>query len=387
MDPRRSDLGHARRVRIAVLSAVVFVPVSASAQELLVNAGFETPEAICGYPGTTGDWGVDGASIVTAEAGVAPTEGARMARLEYGFFNGSGPACTGVAGGASADVAQLANVTTCHPAGNSARLGFSASFARSATGGVDQFSCVLRAYAGAASSFSTATPLAASSSTVTPGAAGVWVTCATELDLPPSATYVAAYVTARVVAGSREVYADDASLVPVSGRCGYDCTAPGASCPDPSGSPNATICDFATGLCVEPLADAGVLDAGPLRDASSPYDGGPPRDAGPDDDAGSVRDAGPDVDAGPDPRDGGTERDGSTARDGGADLDGGARDGGDRDAGTSRDGGARDAGARDGGSILEVADEGCGCTTTRRQTGAPLVMLLALFGCLLRRRL
>ncbi len=398
---------HNGAVRIAGL-IFLLLPSSAFAQELLVNPGFETVEPICGYPGATGDWGVDGAAVVTAEAGVTPVEGVRMTRLEFPLFSGAGASCVGVASGGSADVAQLVGVADCHPAGNDARLRLTAAFARSATGGVDMFTCTLRAYAGAPSSFSTATPLATSSSTRAPVAAGAWVTCATELTLPPTATYVAAYVSGRVAAGSREVYVDDASVTVIDGRCGFDCTAAGAMCPDPASPPNATTCDLATGLCVPPLVlDAGVPDAGSLprdggardgggvRDAGGVRDGGE-RDAGLDRDAGSPRDAGADRDAGS-PRDAGANRDAGSPRDSGAerdagsDRDAGAVDAGTVDAGPDRDAGARDVGVatspRDAGATtLETEDEGCSCTATTARRAPPSLAWLVLLVSTRRRR-
>ncbi|MEQ9500142.1 MAG: hypothetical protein RIT81_24920 [Deltaproteobacteria bacterium] len=374
---------------------MLLLPSSAFAQELLVNPGFETVEAICGYPGATGDWGVDGASVVTAEAGVTPVEGVQMTRLEFPFFAGSGASCVGVASGGSADVAQLVGVASCHPAGNDARLRMTAAFARSATGGVDMFTCTLRAYAGAPSSFASATPLATSSSTRAPVAAGAWVTCATELTLPPTATYVAAYVSGRVAAGSREVYVDDASVTVVDGRCGFDCTAAGAMCPDPASPPNATTCDLATGLCVPPLVldagvpDAGSRDGGPVRDGGIARDGGPVRDGGGPNDGGN-RDAGPDRDGGSE-RDAGLARDSGSDRDGGSERDAGAIDAGAIDAGSDRDAGARDAGgvasARDAGdTMLETEDEGCSCAATTARRGRPSLAWLVLLVSLHRRR-
>ncbi|MEQ8277717.1 MAG: hypothetical protein RMA76_00540 [Deltaproteobacteria bacterium] len=359
---------------------LLLLPGSAFAQELLVNPGFETVEPICGYPGATGDWGVDGASVVTAEAGVTPVEGARMTRLEFPFFSGAGAACVGVASGGSVDVAQLVGVANCHPAGNDARLRLTAAFARSTTGGVDEFACTLRAYAGAASSFANATPLATQTSTRAPVAAGTWVTCTTELTLPPSATYVAAYLSGRVAAGSREVYVDDVSVTVVAERCGFDCTAAGAMCPDPASPPNATTCDLSSGLCVPPLTlDAGVPDAGSLpRDGGGARDGGErdaserdggERDAGERD--GGDRDAG-DRDAG---RPDGGEGDAGAMRDGGGDDAGAGRDAGVTDAGAARDAGARDAGRaaspRDAGSpTLETEDEGCRCSARTARGGS-----------------
>lgn len=247
---------------ISSVGCLLVLAQPAMAQELLVNGGFETPEVICGFPATPGDWGVDSFSIVGAEAGVSPRTGAGMVRMESTFFTGSGATCRASSGGAFADGAQLVDVTHCSPVDRGARLLLSAHFNAAVGAGTDQFRCTLRAFSSDLSSFPSAgAPIAEAQTLVTPDAdPSSWQRCDVELDLPPTATYVAAYVSARSVSGSREIYADDVSLVPVMGRCGFDCVEPGAVCPYAGSDPLAVRCDAMTGLCVQCLLDADCDD-------------------------------------------------------------------------------------------------------------------------------
>lgn len=58
------------------------VKVLGGPNERLVNGGFESAELLGGWaPAAYGDWGLDQASIVTAENGITPWEGRRMAKF------------------------------------------------------------------------------------------------------------------------------------------------------------------------------------------------------------------------------------------------------------------------------------------------------------------
>jgi hypothetical protein len=129
-----------------------------------------------------------------------------MLRLEFPFFVESAAGCMGAGGGSGTDAAQLADVSSCHPAGTHARLRMTAHFNAGTGAGVNAFSCFIRAFSGATTDFgmSATTPLAQASTEVTPdGDPAAWQSCEVELDLPPGATYVAAFVSSLIAAGSQ----------------------------------------------------------------------------------------------------------------------------------------------------------------------------------------
>ncbi len=200
-----------RRVGFALISLLSWVLVSTSASaQTLENPGFEFAEPVCGFPTSTGDWAVDGNAIVTTENGVAPREGVRMLDLVNSGFSGSGPSCSGTTSGSGADVAQLVDVTSL-PSGSTLRM--RAWFNRGAATTDDDFTCILRAYGGAPSGFASASALAQGSRTIaTDDDPGTWEPCDAELALPPGTSYVAVYVSAQRVSGTRAHYADDITL-------------------------------------------------------------------------------------------------------------------------------------------------------------------------------
>jgi MYXO-CTERM domain-containing protein len=191
------------------------------------------------------------------------------------------------------------------------------------------------------------------------------------------------------------VYVDDVSLVPVSGRCGPDCTAKGATCPDAAAPPENTLCDTTTGACVACLSDTDCDDGDECTDdacvtglcetvSSAP---GTPCSTGVCDGATTapacVECVG-DEDCGA-----GEDCDEVThaclTTDAGATDDAGAEADAGRDAGATPDAG-RDAGGIDAGTP-PVATGGCGCSVRggRSLTGIVALWLLGMLAARRRR--
>ena len=83
---------------IGVSNPTSAVPVS------VVNPGFESNEAVSGFPNTFGDWGVDQGTIVGAENGISPRSGTGMLRFDRTYIDST-------QNGASSDIFQLIDVT------------------------------------------------------------------------------------------------------------------------------------------------------------------------------------------------------------------------------------------------------------------------------------
>lgn len=74
-----------------VLFMVLAAPALVSAQEVMVNGSFETPESTGWpvgprFPSTYGDWGGDTSEIRSAENGITPFLGERMLRFNLRGF-------------------------------------------------------------------------------------------------------------------------------------------------------------------------------------------------------------------------------------------------------------------------------------------------------------
>ncbi|MCA9550650.1 MAG: hypothetical protein KC933_11490, partial [Myxococcales bacterium] len=198
----------------ALVDALALLP-GACPRELLTNFGYETPEPVCGFPTTAGDWAVDYSDLVASTSGVVPFTGGAMLRFVSPGFMGTGAGCGPQPGGASLDVAQLVDVSGCQ-AGTTLQLRAFFDAAAGASPGTG--SCLVRAYSGALADFDTATPLSEQSGTVALDTnATTWQRCTTSLALPAGTTYVAAYLSATAATPTR--FADDASLRAIVGGC------------------------------------------------------------------------------------------------------------------------------------------------------------------------
>jgi len=76
---------------LLILVAGLAFTLGPASANLIANPGFETLEIVGTPPTSFGDWGVDPATIVTAENGITPHGGSRMLRFDgTEAFGGNG---------------------------------------------------------------------------------------------------------------------------------------------------------------------------------------------------------------------------------------------------------------------------------------------------------
>lgn len=207
---------------VAVLwVALVYVGCSSALGSLLVNGGFEVLEPVEPVlPTSAGDWSGDGGTIVAAENGVTPVEGAGMLRFDRTYLGQSNYTAT------TSDQWQLVDLThlVADVASGNVEINLGAQVNRVAGGALTdtEFRVTLRAYSGAISDFPSDAKfyLAESAeSVVTDADVATWEPIEASLLLPETATYVGVVLTAveNVHDGSGYPefdghYADDAIL-------------------------------------------------------------------------------------------------------------------------------------------------------------------------------
>jgi hypothetical protein len=166
-------------------------------------------------PTTFGDWGVDYSEVRTSTLGITPRSGASMLRFVSTNFSVTGGMCGPSNMGASADVAQLVDVSRC-TAGTTLEL--SAYVTATAGASPGTATCTLRSYTGTTAAFGMVTETASQDATIALDTSPTtWQRCDATLALPAGTAFVAAYLSAGTSARAR--FADDASLKISSGAC------------------------------------------------------------------------------------------------------------------------------------------------------------------------
>jgi len=179
------------KILVYFLVAIAFVSSnSVIAANLVVNPGFETPEAIENvWPSTIADWSGDAAAIVTAENGITPAQGTNMLHFIFGGAT-AGPL-------GSSEVIQLFDMSSLSTQINAGLVTANASFLANRVSGDAQtdteFVAVLKAHGGALANFPTdiAFPMASQfGSTITDGDVNTWEAVSVQWLIPAGTNYL-----------------------------------------------------------------------------------------------------------------------------------------------------------------------------------------------------